>query len=148
MTKKKVITIILILIVLITSVVCGFMVWSETPPKEISLSQEGLPTEDANLVAHRGFSAVAPENSDEAFIKAGEAESFAAECDIQLSKDNVWIVNHNDSIDDMTDGEGKISEMTHKEISEYFIDNGNYWREYAKQRNRYKNSINAFNRSI
>ncbi len=136
MTKKKklIISIISVLLVIVLGFVGVLFISSKTPPKVISLSQEGLSTEDVNLVAHRGFSAVAPENSDKAFIKAGEAEFFAAECDIQLSKDNVWVVNHNDSIDHMTDGTGKISEMTYKEISEYFIDNGNYWREYAKQK--------------
>lgn len=134
MMKKKIITILLVLVILAVGVICGFMVWSETPPKVISLSQKGLPTEDVNLVAHRGFSAVAPENTDMAFIKAGEAKFYAAECDIQLSKDNVWVVNHNDTIDHMTDGTGKISEMTYKEISQYFIDNGNYWEDYAKQK--------------
>ena len=77
MTKKKTITLLLVLVILIAGVVCGFMVRSKTPPKVISLSQKGLPTENVNLVAHRGFSAVAPENSSAAFIEAGKAEFFA-----------------------------------------------------------------------
>lgn len=134
MTKKKTITLLLILAILIAGVVCGFMAWSETPPKVISLSQKGLPTEGVNLVAHRGFSAVAPENSSAAFVEAGKAEFFAAECDIQLSKDNVWVVNHNKTIDKMTDGEGNIRDMTYDEISQYSVDGGHYSEKYTGQK--------------
>lgn len=132
--KKLVIIITSILLIITLGLTYAFIIEPQIPPKVISLSTEGLPTENVNLVAHRGFSVVAPENSDEAFIKAGEADFFAAECDIQLSKDNVWVVNHNDTIDKMTDGEGEIREMTYAEISEFFIDNGHHWREYAKQK--------------
>ena len=134
MTKKKTITLLLVLVILIAGVVCGFMVRSKTPPKVISLSQKGLPTENVNLVAHRGFSAVAPENSSAAFVEAGKANFFAAECDIQLSKDNVWVVNHNKTIDKMTDGEGNIRDMTYDEISQYSVDGGHYSEKYTGQK--------------
>ena len=134
MTKKKTITLLLVLVILIAGVVCGFMVWSKIPPKVISLSQKGLPTENVNLVAHRGFSAVAPENSSAAFVEAGKARFFAAECDIQLSKDNVWVVNHNKTIDKMTDGEGNIRDMTYGEISQYSVDGGHYPEKYTGQK--------------
>lgn len=132
--KKKLFISVICVVVFIALIVVGLLIKAGNPPKVISLSQEGLPTEDVNLIAHRGFSAVAPENSDKAFIKAGEANFYAAECDIQLSKDNIWVVNHNDTIDYMTDGTGKISEMTYNEISESFIDKGNNWKVYAKQK--------------
>ena len=132
--KKKLIISVICVVVFIALVVVGLLIKAGNPPKVISLSQKGIPTEDVNLIAHRGFSAVAPENSDKAFIKAGEANFYAAECDIQLSKDNVWVVNHNDTIDYVTDGTGKISEMTYNEISESFIDKGNNWKVYAKQK--------------
>ena len=134
MTKKKTITLLLVLVILIAGVVCGFMVRSKIPPKVISLSQKGLPTENVNLVAHRGFSAVAPENSSAAFVEAGKARFFAAECDIQLSKDNVWVVNHNKTIDKMTDGEGNIRDMTYDEISQYSVDGGHYSEKYTGQK--------------
>ena len=132
--KKKLFVSVICVVVFIALVVVGLLIKAGNPPKVISLSQKGLPTEDVNLIAHRGFSAVAPENSDKAFIKAGEANFYVAECDIQLSKDNIWVVNHNDTIDYMTDGTGKISEMTYNEISESFIDKGNNWKVYAKQK--------------
>lgn len=136
MTKMKKLAIIItsIILVIALGLVYVLFIAPQIPPKVVSLSAEGLPTENVNLIAHRGFSAVAPENTDQAFIEAGKAEFFAAECDIQLSKDNVWVVNHDESINKMTDGKGKIYEMTYQEISEHFIDNGYHWREFAKQK--------------
>ena len=134
MTKKKTITLLLVLVILIAGVVCGFMVRSKIPPKVISLSQTGLPTEGVNLVAHRGFSAVAPENTAAAFCEAGKSKFFAAECDIQLSKDNVWVVNHNRDIEKMTNGKGSIWDMTYDEISKYNIDDGNFCEKYPNQK--------------
>lgn len=132
--KKIALTIISILLTVSLGLVYAFLITPQIPPKVVSLSAEGLPTDNVNLVAHRGFSAVAPENSAAAFVEAGKAEFFAVECDIQLSKDNVWVVNHDESINKMTNGKGKIYEMTFAEISEYSIDNGHHWKDFAQQK--------------
>ena len=132
--KKKIISIISITLVIAIGVI-GVLIYSaKQPPKVLSLSNEGLPTENVNLVAHRGFSAVAPENSSAAFVEAGKAEFFAAECDIQLSKDNVWVINHNLDIKQMTNGEGKIWDMSYDKISKYVIDSGNNAEKYPDQK--------------
>lgn len=129
--KKKIISIILVLAI---GIVGSVVILSKQPPKVLSLTDEGLPTENVNLVAHRGFSAVAPENSSAAFVEAGKAKFFAAECDIQLSKDNVWVLNHNFDIKQMTNGEGKIWDMTYDEISKYIVDGGNNVEKYPDQK--------------
>lgn len=136
MSKKKKIIASVVAIVLVLALVLVYAVVIEPkiPPKVVSLSAEGLPTEGVNIIAHRGFSAVAPENTGVAFIEAGKANFFAAECDIQLSKDNVWVVNHNESIDKMTNGKGKIRELTYEEISSYSVDNGYHREEYDVQK--------------
>jgi glycerophosphoryl diester phosphodiesterase len=51
-----------------------------------------------------------------------------------LSKDNVWVVNHNKTIDKMTDGEGNIRDMTYDEISQYSVDGGHYSEKYTRQK--------------
>lgn len=132
--KKLIISLISIILVIVIGVVGVLIYSSKQPPKVLSLSNEGLPTENVNLVAHRGFSAVAPENSAAAFREAGKNGFFAAECDIQLSKDNVWVVNHNIDIEKMTNGEGKIWDMTYSEISKYFIDGGHNAENYPNQK--------------
>jgi glycerophosphoryl diester phosphodiesterase len=135
MKNKKIIIILLsLLLVLVLGIIYVFAIEPKIPPKVLSLSDEGLPIESVNLVAHRGFSAVAPENSAAAFREAGKAKFFAAECDVQLSKDNVWVINHNKTIDNMTDGEGSIWDMTYDEISQYCVDGGHYPEKYSDQK--------------
>lgn len=136
MTKRKKI-LLSVTAVLFAVVICSvyiFAVAPKIPPKIVSLSEKGIKSENVNLIAHRGFSAVAPENSAAAFAKAGEAGFYAAECDIQLSKDNVWVVNHNATIDKMTDGNGKIRDMTYEEISRFNIDSGYHIKNYPNQK--------------
>lgn len=136
MNKKKKIClgIISILLVAALGLIYVFAIEPKIPPKVVSLSSKGLPTENVNLIAHRGFSAVAPENSAAAFVEAGKTEFFAAECDIQLTKDNVWIVNHNSDIKKMTNGGGEIWEMTYNEIQQYTVDGGYYSEKYPDQK--------------
>ena len=57
--KKKLFISVICVVVFIALVVVGLLIKAGNPPKVISLSQERLPTEDVNLIAHRGFSAVA-----------------------------------------------------------------------------------------
>lgn len=133
--KKKVLIIIAVVLALVTAGLCfKYFVKPKIPPKVISLTDEGLPTEGVNLIAHRGFSAAAPENSAEAFRKAGENKFYAAECDIQLTKDEIWIVNHNADIKAMTNGKGEISQMTYDEILQYTVDGGYYAKDYPEQK--------------
>ena len=134
MKKKKQLISILCVLTLVVLVVAGILIKEANPPKVISLSERGLSTDGVNLVAHRGFSAVAPENTAAAFCEAGKSKFFAAECDIQLSKDNVWVVNHNRDIEKMTNGKGSIWDMTYDEISKYNIDNGNFCEKYPNQK--------------
>lgn len=79
---------------------------------------------EVTLIAHRGFSSVAPANTLASIKEAGEADFYGAEFDIRLTADAKWAVIHNDSVKSMTDGEGNISEMTLEEIKKLNIDNG------------------------
>ena len=49
---------------------------------------------DLKLIAHRGFRAIAPENTLPAYVKAGEAHFWGAECDVYRTKDGVWVLHH------------------------------------------------------
>ncbi len=134
--KKKIIITVAVVLAIVTAGLCfQYLIKPQIPPTVVSLSDENVSTEGVNLIAHRGFSAIAPENSVAAFICAGEQGGFyAAECDIQLTADGYWIVNHNDTIDKMTDGEGRIDEMLLYDIQEYTIDNGHYVKDYPNQK--------------
>lgn len=134
MKKKILIIVATVLAIMIFGICFNFLIKPKIPPKVISLSEKGLPTENVNLIAHRGFSAVAPENSAAAFRKAGENSFYAAECDIQLTSDGVWIVNHNADIKKMTNGEGEISQMTYDEIMKFTVDGGYHAEDYPNQK--------------
>ncbi len=88
-------------------------------------SLTGLLGGELYFAAHRGLSSVAPENTAPALEEAGKAGFYAAEFDIMPTKDGVWILNHDDSVDKMTDGEGDVSSFTCEEIMQLNIDNGN-----------------------
>ncbi len=79
---------------------------------------------DICLTAHRGFSAIAPENTGAAIEEAGKAGFYAAEFDIMPTADGVWVLHHDDEVDRMTDGTGNLEEMTWEEVSKLRIDNG------------------------
>lgn len=68
------------------------------------------------LLAHRGWSSVAPENTLVAFERALEAGAEVLECDVQLSADGVVVVIHDPRLDRTTDGSGRVRERTWAQI--------------------------------
>ena len=71
------------------------------------------------IIAHRGASAVAPENTLSAFRMARGVGADGFETDVQLTRDGVPVIAHNYSIDAVSDGSGLISEMTFAELRRY-----------------------------
>ena len=75
-------------------------------------------------IAHRGLSALYPENTVPAFTAAGEKGFYGAECDVHTTSDGVLIVMHDDSVDRCADGTGSIEDLTFAEIQAMRIDAG------------------------
>ncbi|EGV09701.1 glycerophosphodiester phosphodiesterase family protein [Parvimonas sp. oral taxon 393 str. F0440] len=71
------------------------------------------------VFAHRGSSDLFPENTELAFIKSFEMGVDAFETDIRLTKDGKIITQHNEDIDETTDGTGKVIDYTFDEIKEF-----------------------------
>ena len=69
--------------------------------------------------AHRGASAYAPENTLPAFRMAVDMKADGIECDLYQSKDGVFVVCHDETIDRTSDGTGKVAEMTYAEIAKH-----------------------------
>ncbi|MCU0418005.1 MAG: glycerophosphodiester phosphodiesterase family protein [Cytophagaceae bacterium] len=63
-----------------------------------------------------------PANSKEAFLNALQLEAEGVEIDIQMTKDSVLVVFHDQLLDGVTDGTGLISDHTWEEISQYRYD--------------------------
>lgn len=98
----------------------------------ISLSENGVGSESdpVYLTAHRGITAVAPENTIPAYEKAVELGFYTAECDILLTKDNEWVLNHNSTTDNMFFEMGNVSDYTLEELRGFTYKKGvNFWQE-------------------
>lgn len=70
-------------------------------------------------VAHRGYSAGAPENTLPAFRLASQQGFEYAECDVRYTSDGVAVLLHDNTIDRTSDGFGTISEMTYADVKAY-----------------------------
>ena len=68
------------------------------------------------ICAHRGFNTVAPENSMAAFGAAVALGAEEIEFDIWSTKDKVLVSCHDDTLDRVSNGSGKIYEHTYEEL--------------------------------
>lgn len=84
-----------------------------------------------NLIAHRGFSCQAPENTVAAAKKAAEYGFDTVEIDVRQTADGVWVVSHDADIKGMTDKKGKISSYTYYDLITANIDNGANHKNYG-----------------
>lgn len=70
------------------------------------------------VIAHRGASAYAPENTLPAFDLAIELGADGVELDVSLTKDGIPVVIHDDTVDRTTNGRGAINQMTLAQVKE------------------------------
>ena len=68
------------------------------------------------ILAHRGASAFAPENSLEAMQKAVELGFDGVEFDVCMSSDGVPVIIHDETVDRTTSGSGPVKDMTAAEL--------------------------------
>ena len=69
------------------------------------------------LIAHRGASLYAPENTLEACRLAHKMGARSVECDVQLTADHVPVILHDNYLNRTTNGSGKVREASYAEIS-------------------------------
>src|SRR5690606_1565736 len=75
------------------------------------------------VVAHRGFSSVAPENTMLSFAKAIQAKVDMIELDVHLTSDQKMVVIHDETVDRTTTGTGWVKDLSLAEIKELTIRN-------------------------
>jgi glycerophosphoryl diester phosphodiesterase len=68
------------------------------------------------VIAHRGFSGTAPENTIAAVRAAIEINADMVEIDVTMTADGHVIVIHDETLDRTTDGSGKVSDFTRAEL--------------------------------
>lgn len=70
-------------------------------------------------IAHRGYSGKFDENTIIAFKKAIEYGADGIETDIQLSKDGVPVIIHDETLDRTTNGQGFVKDFTFDELKAF-----------------------------
>lgn len=91
-----------------------------------------LNRKNCKLIAHRGYSGIAPENTLPAFELAVKHRFDGIECDVQTTKDGTFIVFHDDTLDRMTGVKGNVKDFPYDIIKDLLIING---RNYLHYRN-------------
>lgn len=129
MKKKNKILICVLCVVAAVCVAGGLFAKLRTkkirPKDTVSIkSISAVNIDEITLTAHRGLSAIEPENTLPAFKAACEAKYNYVEFDIEPTSDGKWIVMHDDDLRRTTNGHGKITERTLAEVSALKIDNG------------------------
>ena len=76
---------------------------------------------NTKVIAHRGASGYAPENTLEAFLLAIEQGADGIELDVQLSRDGIPVVIHDETIDRVTDRTGYVKDYTLQELKELTV---------------------------
>jgi glycerophosphoryl diester phosphodiesterase len=68
------------------------------------------------IVAHRGYSGRYPENTMLAFKKAAEAGADEIEMDVQLTKDGIVVIIHDESVERVTGAKGWVRDFDFAEL--------------------------------
>lgn len=85
-----------------------------------------------SVIAHRGASGTAPENTLAAFRRAQAIGAHMIELDVQLTRDGEAIVMHDWTLERTTDGRGKVKSRTLDEIRR--LDAGRWFApEFARE---------------
>ena len=71
------------------------------------------------IIAHRGASGLAPENTLAAIKKAIELKADLIEIDVHQTKDSIIVVIHDKKINRTTSGKGRVKDLFYKEIRRY-----------------------------
>lgn len=99
------------------------------------------------VIAHRGASAYAPENTRAAFDLAISMGSDLIETDIQITRDGELVLIHDDLVDRTTSGQGAVSDYSLAELQaldagtwfdpsfagERVMTLGDFWEAYVSQ---------------
>ena len=79
----------------------------------------------SKMIAHRGYSSKAPENSIPAVELAGMFGFWGCEVDIKCTSDGKWYLMHDNTVDRTTNGTGTVEALTSEYIDTLTIDVGN-----------------------
>ncbi|HCM11964.1 MAG TPA: glycerophosphodiester phosphodiesterase, partial [Lachnospiraceae bacterium] len=73
------------------------------------------------VIAHRGYSGQYPENTMLAYEKAVEAGCDELEIDVQMTRDGVLVILHDETVERTTDGKGFIKDLNYQELRKFNV---------------------------
>ena len=73
---------------------------------------------NTKIIAHRGLSGIEAENTNAAFIAAGNRSYYGIETDIRKTKDGIYAVNHDGNLLRVADNDSVIEENDYDTLSE------------------------------
>lgn len=85
------------------------------------LTEEAKADNRPVFVAHRGYSAIAPDNSMASFQAASDLGADMIELDVQMTSDGYIIVYHDLNLENTTGETGAASEYSYEELMQYRI---------------------------
>lgn len=86
-----------------------------------------MPLKLPKIIGHRGCAGYAPENTLEGIHTAADLGIEWVELDVKLTKDEIPIIFHDDTLDRTTSGSGNVADKTYEEIKE--LDAGSWYGE-------------------
>lgn len=75
-------------------------------------------------LAHRGYPIKYPENTIKAFDESYKLNFSHIELDVQLTKDEIPVLMHDQTIDRTTNGTGKVGDYTKAELKKFYTKKG------------------------
>jgi glycerophosphoryl diester phosphodiesterase len=75
--------------------------------------------DSVKAIAHRGYSADAPENTLPAYVLASQKGFSYVECDVNFTSDGVPVLLHDDTINRTSNGVGSINDLTLEQVRTY-----------------------------
>ncbi|MBQ9980659.1 MAG: hypothetical protein IJP23_06335 [Oscillospiraceae bacterium] len=128
-TGKRRNTILIIIIAVVVIIAVGGKIaldkYCRFPEKPLSTTQA-----DVNLIAHRGYSAIAPENTAPAFMAAGEAGFWGVECDVYRTADGKWVTFHDPVTYRMAGGVKILKLAKYENLASMTMKRGQHVEEY------------------
>ncbi len=109
----------------IKSIVISALIITALTCSMVFAAQLPTPKNTVRVIAHRGASGYAPENTMAAFKKALEMGAEMIEFDVHRSSDGKFVIMHDDETDRTTGFKGKIAEMTLEQIEQ--LDAGSWF---------------------
>lgn len=85
------------------------------------------------VIAHRGASGLAPENTLAAFQRAVELGATFIETDLHVTRDGRFVAIHDETLDRTTNGKGEVEDFTLDELRQF---DAGFWfdRDFAGER--------------